>query len=480
MSHIAKLSLIFFIKLSAYAEDDLLIAARDGNLESVKSALCRDANINCYDKESRDTPLIIAARNGHAHIVRLLLIMKADPLIKNYGSNTASTEAIGHGNIECAKLLLTYAPYCNMFTEGLMYAAENNNFAGVQFALQNRANIDRRKNSHTALMNNIKYIGIHRDFNIALLKLLISKKSALKTNNNGDTALMIAAQYPELDKHIARLLIENNNNLNHANHNKSTALHIATKNDARSTTKLLLQAGAEINALNSSCETPLILASKKNYTDIVKLLLNFGADIARTNSSGKTPFEIASKSECIEVANILLNAALQIDAVKENSLTQETLDTINNEISNYKFGILLRNLIKNDLNRSNMRIKFITCANRIASQFAKKSRVLQELRMMRCRGEFNLPEELLLKIYSDAFLEEYLKRKYPGIDWNLGIKMNSGSCERLFDIVKEEFYRLDYEPIPIIQKRYKTVKAIVNTEVPAIGDSTSCTTCNLI
>ena len=49
-------------------QENLILAARNGNLESVRELVCRGALANCHDGEA----LICAAANGHLEVVRFL------------------------------------------------------------------------------------------------------------------------------------------------------------------------------------------------------------------------------------------------------------------------------------------------------------------------------------------------------------------------------------------------------------------------
>jgi len=61
-------------------DDELLEAARNGDLIKVQKALENGANPNVKDKDGH-TPLHLAAFTGHADVARLLLEHGADPRI---------------------------------------------------------------------------------------------------------------------------------------------------------------------------------------------------------------------------------------------------------------------------------------------------------------------------------------------------------------------------------------------------------------
>lgn len=76
-------------------EDDLIYAARNGNLDLIKKCLKKGADVN-YQDHRGETALICAARKNEAEICQFLLDAGADiGLINSRGKNamTAATSA---------------------------------------------------------------------------------------------------------------------------------------------------------------------------------------------------------------------------------------------------------------------------------------------------------------------------------------------------------------------------------------------------
>ena len=87
----------------------LLYAARDGDLESVKYWMRRDADPNFLHPEFWFTPLHIALRNGHLDVARYLLEHGADPhLAEGYSDDTPLSIAQANNDAEAIALLKAF------------------------------------------------------------------------------------------------------------------------------------------------------------------------------------------------------------------------------------------------------------------------------------------------------------------------------------------------------------------------------------
>jgi len=92
-----------------------------------------------------------------------------------------------------------------------------------------------------------------------------------KSNNKGDTALMIAALKGELP--ILKLLLEHGADVHHCNSRQYTALFYACEKNHYEEVKELLAHGALINQQDKNGNTPLIMASLFGCEATVRLLL---------------------------------------------------------------------------------------------------------------------------------------------------------------------------------------------------------------
>ncbi|PVD33929.1 hypothetical protein C0Q70_05191 [Pomacea canaliculata] len=74
-------------------DEVLLCAARDGDLNKLEQLLCQRndiiVDVDCKDRRTGNTALILAAKKGYAKMIQLLLRHGADPTLHNYEAQTA-------------------------------------------------------------------------------------------------------------------------------------------------------------------------------------------------------------------------------------------------------------------------------------------------------------------------------------------------------------------------------------------------------
>jgi ankyrin repeat protein len=239
--------------LASLSDSKLIEAAKEGNLEDLKSALNDPkANINDIGEKSGMTALMYASRRGHTDMVVLLLNKGADPHIRSaWGSNTALREAVKGGHKEIVKLLLDK---CNASASARLSMA----YALIK-AAQNG-----RKDMVELLLDNGADPNIEGDYNV-------------EGDCNSD-------EMPT----------------------STTALIEASRQGHKDIVKLLLNKGANPNiGCSTSSATALFLASSRGHKDIVKLLLDNGANPHIRHVFGDTALEIAKLNGHQEIVQLI-------------------------------------------------------------------------------------------------------------------------------------------------------------------------------
>lgn len=197
----------------------------------------------------RSTPLIVAARNGHAKVVRLLL--------EHYRVQTQQTGTV------------RFDGYVIDGATALWCAAGAGHFEVVKLLVSHGANVN-----HTTVTNS--------------------------------TPLRAACFDGRLD--IVRYLVENNANISIANKYDNTCLMIAAYKGHTDVVRYLLEQRADPNARAHCGATALHFAAEAGHVDIVKELIRWRAAIV-VNGHGMTPLKVAAESCKADVVELLLSHA---------------------------------------------------------------------------------------------------------------------------------------------------------------------------
>jgi ankyrin repeat protein len=129
-------------------------AAREGQLESVKSLIQRGANVN-YKYRLEKTALHAAALNGHAHVIEYLTEQGAYPSATDKSGIQPLHEACEGGHLDAARILLRQGAHLETpLTEGctpLHLAASKGHAAVIQLLLGAGARVNLTCNGLTPL-----------------------------------------------------------------------------------------------------------------------------------------------------------------------------------------------------------------------------------------------------------------------------------------------------------------------------------------
>jgi ankyrin repeat protein len=89
------------------------VAAKSGDVNTTKRWAHCYSDRCATDDNRRDTPLILAADNGHVEVVRVLLEGGADVQRSNFRTSVALHRASSHGHLDVCRLLLDWGANVN-------------------------------------------------------------------------------------------------------------------------------------------------------------------------------------------------------------------------------------------------------------------------------------------------------------------------------------------------------------------------------
>jgi len=262
------------------------LAAMHGRLEIVKILLNKNHQLLDITDKHGQTPLLLAAANGHTDTLEYLISKSAD---LNQATNLPGNEC--HGKT------------------ALHWATKQGHIDAVRHLIKAGATITTLNGKHpihiAAENGHLNLVKLYLDDNPKLLYL---------TDPYGQTPLLWAATKGHTD--TLEYLISKGADLNQATnfpddegHGK-TALHWATERGHTNAVGLLIQAGAAITTLNGI--HPIHIAAAHGHTDTLDYLISEGADLNQaTNrpghkSHGKTALDYAMKNSYYDTANLLI------------------------------------------------------------------------------------------------------------------------------------------------------------------------------
>lgn len=236
-------------------------AARDGKLRRLKVFLdhrsADEVLMLVATKTNGATPLVMACRNGHYHVVEYL-VDRCHANIEQPGSVVFDGETIeGAPPLWCA--------------------AAAGHFSVVRFLVRRGADVNSTTKTHSTPLRAACFDG-----HFEIVKFLIEEGADIEVSNrHGHTCLMIACYKGHYQ--IAQYLLGLGANVNRKSVKGNTALHDCAESGSLDILKMLIQHGAKMD-VDSYGMTPLLAASVTGHSHIVEYLIQYPDLVSRSES----------------------------------------------------------------------------------------------------------------------------------------------------------------------------------------------------
>jgi ankyrin repeat protein len=242
----------------------LLFAARHGHVQSARILLDHAAHVDDTMADG-NSALVVAAHSGHGAVAALLLERGANPNARGAGY-TVLHAAVLRGDLSLLKTSLAHGANPNAKLLG-----------GTPFR---RSGPDYFFPASLAGATPLFLAANYGD--VAMIHALANAgANEQETTHDGTTPLMIAA---DSDRRRQAVLT----------YARPQDVVVANAREGLEAVSVLLELGANINVANKNGNTALHIAAGAHSSQIVRLLAENGAALNQTNSRGQTPLTVAT------------------------------------------------------------------------------------------------------------------------------------------------------------------------------------------
>jgi ankyrin repeat protein len=315
-----------------FERSSLIIAAQNGDAAEVQLLLHKGIAVNARDARG-GTALTHAAHSGHAAVAKLLLSAGADMNACDAFGWTPLRNAAHGGHSAVVRFFLSRGADSNVLDgfakTPLMYAAAGGHLECIEELLKAGAKVDQKsRTGKTAFM-----YAAEENHEKAAALLLSTGADPKAKDHMGWTALRYAARKGA--EQTVAFLLSLKLNVDAQDVSGKTPLMGACRKGHRAVVEQLLRAKADTNFQTQTGKTALMFAVYEGHREIVELLLKAGADVTRTDEFQWSALSYAVMKNRPEIVKILIEGGADINAqdLFDRSLRQLALQKGHSEIA---------------------------------------------------------------------------------------------------------------------------------------------------
>ncbi|KAK2744290.1 hypothetical protein FQN57_004375 [Myotisia sp. PD_48] len=288
-----------------------LLAAWVGNVKLMQTYINWGANTNATNHEGWNA-LHIAARQNHIEVIRFVIGQKTPLSIHSTinDKRTALHIAARYKNLEIARLLISSGVDLHHKNKhgytALHSAAEDGDEAMITLLLNSGCDIHAKGHDDWTPLSLAVY---GKKAENARLLMDKGKASMEVKNTSGWTPLLIACRWG-LDS-ITQDLVDRGANARAVSNMKRTPLHLATWHKHPKVVRILVALDIDVDAADQDGWTALHMAARLGEKELVRLLLNRGANPNAKFSPGgisSSPLQQAAEQGNDEVVEMIMEA----------------------------------------------------------------------------------------------------------------------------------------------------------------------------
>ena len=272
--------------------------------------------LNSQGGQSGLTPLMVAAVNGQAEKVAMLLAAGADPKIIKF-ARTAEMMAAQRRHVEVLKEFPSGSHNNNAcLLRAIEGPTPRDTEAGdtllcVSYLLDRMSSDDARREAARTPRNDQRtpFMLASEQNELEVAQMLLALGSDVNwKDNRGCTALANACRH-NADAACIKFLLDNGADPNIVDEDGCAPLaHFCRIGTDQDVVRRLLAAGAEVEAVNEEGLTPLLIATQSGATGLCHVLLDVGgANIEVQDSSGNTPLLTSAYKGCLSTARLFVS-----------------------------------------------------------------------------------------------------------------------------------------------------------------------------